>query len=501
MAQYTSGQVGTETLRAGNVLTVTVLAGSGATVRRYLGSTEYAEPSVSTTTSFGPYEVDQSFKVCPFAGSTVDIAVSSSPGSTLNDAQALAAQALVARDGNMGRGPTMGTRIAAGPLLVVTVGGNPTFFDATHQLTARLARGAYAVRLIFAGYAATATVSLKASVSAGTDPAANNSAGSWTAVTFGGGSATGTIPARQSATRPSLYLSDWVGLDVSSKILHVRAYIPSAGNTEATVADFSQNSTDTTGRNAWATLTGDEWVNRRQSVDAVGTASLFTSTATQGFNLVYGIQYMTRDGVITVAGCGDSIMSGTYSTLAYDPHWVRAARALKLSGAGIETANLGWQGQTTTVYQLRALDAISTLGLQHMIYSPWSPNDGVNDPTWVHYDGMRSRWEAVIAAGITGRCQITPITGIPKTTGGSAVSAWTQAEDDIRRYLNAEIRNFPRYLDPDAIVADRTSPGTTAAGFADASYVETSGYIHLTEAGNEACKASIQSVLAGLLYA
>lgn len=102
MPQYQAGQTGTETLRAGSVLTVTLVAGTGATVARSIGgATLIREPALAATTSYGPYENDQAFQVCPFAGSTIDMTVVASPGAQLSDAQAAAAVALVSGGGNL----------------------------------------------------------------------------------------------------------------------------------------------------------------------------------------------------------------------------------------------------------------------------------------------------------------------------------------------------------------------------------------------------------------
>lgn len=66
-----------------------------------------------------------------------------------------------------------------------------------------------------------------------------------------------------------------------------------------------------------------------------------------------------------------------------------------------------------------------------------------------------------------------------------------------RRYLNTDIRQSSIYLDPDIILGDRPTPGTTASGFTDPSYVETTGYIHPTEAGHAACAPRMQEILSG----
>jgi len=95
------GQTGAETLRAGSVLTVTLVVGTGATVFRSIGGAAFTgEPALTATTTYGPYENDQTFKVCPFSGATVTMDVSASPGAQPNDAQAAALAALVSGAGS-----------------------------------------------------------------------------------------------------------------------------------------------------------------------------------------------------------------------------------------------------------------------------------------------------------------------------------------------------------------------------------------------------------------
>ena len=66
-------QVGSETLRAGKALTVTVNAGSGATVERMRNGAAVAADSISATTVFGPFTEDMVLRVSVCKDATVTI--------------------------------------------------------------------------------------------------------------------------------------------------------------------------------------------------------------------------------------------------------------------------------------------------------------------------------------------------------------------------------------------------------------------------------------------
>ena len=111
------GQVGTETLRAGKTLTVTLSAGSGGVVEQFNDGARVAASALTSTTTFGPFVDDTVLRISANSGAT--LAVSDQVDQIAqrsSDSKQAAVDALVSRDGNRGRGPTMGTRIPAGPL-------------------------------------------------------------------------------------------------------------------------------------------------------------------------------------------------------------------------------------------------------------------------------------------------------------------------------------------------------------------------------------------------
>lgn len=395
----------------------------------------------------------------------------------------------------------LGTRIISPTLLVATTGGNPTFFDATWHLTARLARKAYAVRAIFSGYAASATVGVTCAASAvdestdmSSSTAALNNAGTWVT-----GAGTTTVAARSSATRQTWTMGPWIELPTPSKLVALRAIAPASGNTEASVMRFDQNSALTAGRiPGWSTVAGDEYFCRRQSGDFITDPTGMTSPTTTEYSLLVGIQYLTTEGIINIAGVGDSIMAGTFSTLAYDSYFAKAVRSLKVAGYPVECSNLGWTGQASSIYYLRALDAIQALSLQHMVYSPWTPNDVAATPTDLLVTAMRARWAQVVQQGRAYNCNVVPCTGIPRATGTFATSYWDDAEDLLRRTLNAEVRGKLRYVDADAAVAANTALTGSASGFASSTY-PAADLLHLSETGNAQAAQSVATQIQQLI--
>ena len=66
-------QVGSETLRAGKVLTVAVNAGSGAIVEQLINGRKVAGSDITSSTAFGPFLDDTVLRVSAKAGATITI--------------------------------------------------------------------------------------------------------------------------------------------------------------------------------------------------------------------------------------------------------------------------------------------------------------------------------------------------------------------------------------------------------------------------------------------
>ncbi|MEY5100569.1 MAG: hypothetical protein RJA36_3288, partial [Pseudomonadota bacterium] len=66
-------QLGSETLRAGKVLTISVDAGGGAIVEQFNDGRKIAGSDITASTAFGPFVDDTVLKVSAKAGATVTI--------------------------------------------------------------------------------------------------------------------------------------------------------------------------------------------------------------------------------------------------------------------------------------------------------------------------------------------------------------------------------------------------------------------------------------------
>lgn len=89
------GQVGSEVLRAGDLLTVTVDVGSGAIVERFAGGRVVERAATAATANFGPYIDDMVFRLSVFPGATVHTSTSDQPAERASDTDAAAIAALV----------------------------------------------------------------------------------------------------------------------------------------------------------------------------------------------------------------------------------------------------------------------------------------------------------------------------------------------------------------------------------------------------------------------
>jgi len=359
-------------------------------------------------------------------------------------------------------------------------------FDRTGLVAGRLAAPFEAIRLLFINGSANNCVNIKWAVSAlplGFDhtsrAAWNNNSGTWTS-----GTISTTAPA--SAANPTITATPWVELDGESACFSARVYIPSSGNTDATIAVNYKGNADAGGE-AFASLSGDEWIMSSGTAgDHIANIAGMTSTANAAWGFIAGVQYRCKTGgVVTVMGGGDSIMHGTYGDIQGNSYWTKAVRALKQAGRRIEQANFGWSGQTTTTYSARMSYALPIIRPSLLIYSPFSPNDTA--PT-----------DATIAAQMTNAATVrsacrnlgvvyAPVTGTPYN--------YTAAEDALRKQLNDEVRGDVSGIDIDAYVA-------TAQGYGTAATIKpafTSDDIHLLDDGNEAASMAVTPILLAAL--
>lgn len=95
-------QVGSETLRAGKAVTMTIVAGSGATVERIRNGSAVAADAISATTVFGPFTEDMVLRVSVNSGATLTIGDEADQiVQRPTDAKATAIDSLVSEAGNI----------------------------------------------------------------------------------------------------------------------------------------------------------------------------------------------------------------------------------------------------------------------------------------------------------------------------------------------------------------------------------------------------------------
>lgn len=370
-------------------------------------------------------------------------------------------------------GGGIATRIPSGSIDQLTNQLGNTF-----SVGFRLADSFDAIRIIYMNLGTTQTVNMTCAVSVANDLSSpNNSSGTWVNGTIANSAV------RVSATEPSINFSSWMSIAGDAGIGYARLYIPSAGNTECGVATFYANSQ--ADGSAWAAMPGDEWICIKQAGDQITAPTGFTATSTNSFSAIAGIQYRSRGVVRTITAFGDSIMYGAKATASGDAFWAKAIRALKVAGVKVEACNMARGGQTTQQYYPRVANTLILIKPDVVIYGAFSPNDSSGiAPTAATILAQRVELSTVRDDCKVAGALLLPMTGMPKGSGAYNVSAYTNAQDDLRKSLNATVRALPVYLDLDSVMSNSTATGT-ASYFANSSVIY-SDFIHPSEAGNVA---------------
>lgn len=203
-----------------------------------------------------------------------------------------------------------------------------------------------AVRIIFS-HAGTAPVSISSAAVAALSTAADFtlSSVSWSAVEFDG-DPNGTIPPSPGTQRRGLLLSDWVPLksvprsDVAGglPLIAVSAYIPTAGT-----LTLSGNSTGSDDFTNWASHPTRPHVMRYNNGDCVTTPANFVDTTNRSTSIIAGVQYKSRNRVVTVICCGDSISDGRGTYLGGNFAF-RACDEKQNKAIGFDYCNFAWSG-------------------------------------------------------------------------------------------------------------------------------------------------------------
>ena len=216
------------------------------------------------------------------------------------------------------------------------------------------------------------------------------STATWVPVTWNGGSASVTLPARLGAGRPSITWSDWIPISTISRtdggvlpVVMFRFLVPSLGTTN----QYTLGNYQTQGF-AWEHLAnisvhnGRIWNPIRYTGDGITTPANFQPTNDIGYTFIAGFEYTAEKPGITIAALGDSITEGAVNAGLgnFGNGWIWQAinkvRAL-FPAIPIEYVNLGWTGTTSTAFYTRYDDIVASgQNFDLMIYSTFSPNDG-----------------------------------------------------------------------------------------------------------------------------
>lgn len=367
--------VASDTLKAGHVLTVTILAGAGALVQRIFGGDVIESPSITATTDYGPYLQDVAFRVSALAGATVSLSSAPQTGAGLNSAQTAAGQALVSRD----RKTTTLTKCMAGRLKTVALGG-----DLTQHILIELEADALSVQIGVPNIHTATVAGIKVSVAAHDSfPLTLTSAlitptGSWVDATWAGAGSV-TLPARIAAERQSVTYTDPINVQTIPRVdggtrplLMIRIEYPVAAGFMTTTQNGMGgspsyfNGGSTFGRKAFLGT---------QAVLGVTTKAAYTSTATDLPNAgVPAIRYEAKVPGEQVYVAGDSTAEGVGAGLTMANATLLAALSLSTPQAPIEVYNGGKHGQQPATYFAALSDQIAAVRPTRLVYSPYSVN-------------------------------------------------------------------------------------------------------------------------------
>jgi hypothetical protein len=226
-----------------------------------------------------------------------------------------------------------------------------------------------------------ATLSGVTAIIAPTNTAAQNAApagASWTPVTFGG-AASATLSAATDPFVPTVTWSDWMKVPSIARtdggtlpLLLARVYNPQPGYpiinvTNATVNFPTKFEATNPGRISRA-IGG--------SGNQVATPGAWPASVAQNVNYQHAmyIRYKTNARVITVYGCGDSIMSG-YEAEGRVSFASRAAFAASTAQRPVEYCCGGWASRPATKYIERLQSVIGVIKPQIVPYMVTSTND------------------------------------------------------------------------------------------------------------------------------
>ena len=319
---------------------------------------------------------------------------------------------------------------------------------------------------------------------------------SFTNCTFGG-AATGTLVAG-AAANDTITWFDWTEISSVARsdsgtlpVLHVRVESP----TDATNNRYTNfNIGDWTGLNTEANIAGNRgYIAVNQATDGITTPANFTQTTSTSTPIAIVVQYATLIPGKTIMTLGDSLSQGGGSTYKCYSDTERASFSASTVSSPVEVCNFGWGGQNTATYYLRALSKLTSLAEikpTHLIYAPFSPNDGATI-TATTINAMKSRLARVIIATKAYGVNLILANGLPSTPGGTSGVTFG-ATDPLRISFNNDMLKYGY------IVYDRASilnDGLTATGQVTIIKELTTDNLHPNETGWNVLATKLSTIL------
>ena len=382
----------------------------------------------------------------------------------------------------------VGTRI-----LFTRMGSLDNSVSKTFQVTMAVNQHFDAIRVIIANNitnSAPYMLTCKASVIADASDL-NNSSGTWVSV-FSSGLQNTPMPISPAPDRVSYGFSDWTPLKSIARtdggvlpLVTIRGIFDGL----ATLPVYGTGDDLTN----WATKPdGNIWVARQQDGNFVTTTTGFTSTTNLSQSPIIGIQYLSRGKVITVMGVGDSITEGR-GTYFGEGFILPSVQSISNSAnVAMQYANLGWSGQTTSVYCARALEMLDTpLKPDVLIIPVGSPNDQNSTLTDADIQLMSGNRGAVIAkCKEVGTIPILwtwlPSNSAQKPYGTSDALRVTENSQVMQEITNNKFNGF----DASSVVS-----GSVVVGQVQFAPFATTDGLHPNDAGNQAISNLLTPVL------
>lgn len=302
---------------------------------------------------------------------------------------------------------------------------------------------------------------------AGVRGSVTNGAATWNNITFGGASSV-TLPARLGTNRPSITYTDWLPLQSTPRndgqgtlpLFYIRAWIAAAQATfsQTTVAD---DLTWLASASSGALNSGRVWKTERQNVNAVATPANWTAPTQVTHAMPMIIEFAHSVRGITVLNVGDSIRLGTpsdsASTITKGDAFISAA-SLSTASVPVSMVNAAWGGDNSANYTARAVDMISAVQPDVVLFAPFTVNDGT--PTDYRIAWEQGQLSQVFKAAKAAGAKMILVNGMCNTA-----QAWNSTADDYRKSLNATLLTMGvPVIDQDSQVTDGATPARFASG-------------------------------------